>query len=187
MILQFGRFLTIQRKKGYTWNLNFAEIVLDSVPAASDSVPTTEVSLRIRQRGHWIWKVSWNRKWQNPLLWPKTWWTGGTEWPFRCSDQFEFLQVYLLQGHHKKSKPLTADQCPANFPWAYNEVPHCSATKMLNVPGKYSIPIESSPTQYQIRHPNYRRNPCKYQILFNMVVCRLQNCIDTKNFKWGGK
>ena len=34
MILQVGQFLTIQRKQGNTWNLIFAEIVLDSVPAA---------------------------------------------------------------------------------------------------------------------------------------------------------
>ena len=31
-------------------------------------------------------------------------------------------QVYLLQQTSRKSIPTTPDQCPADFPWAYNEV-----------------------------------------------------------------
>ena len=31
-------------------------------------------------------------------------------------------QVYLLQQTPRKSNPITPDQCPADFPWAYNEV-----------------------------------------------------------------
>ena len=31
-------------------------------------------------------------------------------------------QVYLLQQTPRKSDPITPDQCPADFPWAYNEV-----------------------------------------------------------------
>ena len=31
-------------------------------------------------------------------------------------------QVYLLQQTPSKSNPITPDQCPADFPWAYNEV-----------------------------------------------------------------
>ena len=31
-------------------------------------------------------------------------------------------QVYLLQQTPRKSNPITPDQCPADFPWAYNRV-----------------------------------------------------------------
>ena len=31
-------------------------------------------------------------------------------------------QVYLLQQTPSKSTPITPDQCPTDFPWAYNEV-----------------------------------------------------------------
>ena len=33
-----------------------------------------------------------------------------------------FLQVYLLQGAAKKGGPTKPNQCPSDFPWAYNEV-----------------------------------------------------------------
>jgi len=36
-------------------------------------------------------------------------------------------EVYLLQGKPGKSNPPIADQCPANFPWAYNEGKDCCA------------------------------------------------------------
>ena len=34
----------------------------------------------------------------------------------------DICQVYLLQQTPRKSNPITPDQCPADFHWAYNEV-----------------------------------------------------------------
>ena len=40
-------------------------------------------------------------------------------------------QVYLLQQTPRKSNPITPDQCPADFPWAYNEVSIISTKSSL--------------------------------------------------------
>ena len=40
-------------------------------------------------------------------------------------------QVYLLQQTPRKSDPITPDQCPADFPWAYNEVRAVSTKSSL--------------------------------------------------------
>ena len=40
-------------------------------------------------------------------------------------------QVYLLQQTPRKSNPITPDQCPADFPWAYNEVKVVSTKSSL--------------------------------------------------------
>ena len=42
-------------------------------------------------------------------------------------------QVYLLQQTPRKSNPITPDQCPADFPWAYNEVRIVSTKSSLRV------------------------------------------------------
>ena len=55
-LCKVGRFLTIQRTSGYpipNENLNFAEVVLDSVPASS---PTTEVRQRQTNDVQWSTK-----------------------------------------------------------------------------------------------------------------------------------
>ena len=91
--------MTIQRNKlgsAKGQELNFGEVVVESVPASS---PTTEVSLQGRLR----FLQCHPRTSPSPFI------------PL-------FLQVYLLQGAAMKGGPSTPNQCPSDFPWAYNEV-----------------------------------------------------------------
>ena len=96
------------------------------------------------------------------LRWGFTWLPGfyspglsGKKTHQKCKWSLNMLsQVYLLQGKPKKSKPLTADQCPANFPWAYNEVPWTeiawylgpqNARCLKHVLGNHTVMLTCSP------------------------------------------
>ena len=95
--------MTIQRNKlgsAKGQELNFGEVVVDSVPASS---PTTEVSLQGCLR---FFPVS-SKNIAIPVYPPL----------FTL-----FVQVYLLQGAAKKGGPSMPNLCPSDFPWAYNEV-----------------------------------------------------------------
>ena len=104
--------MTIQRNQGLSdYGLNFAEIRLDSVPASSN--PTQVLKKAVANTCN----VNSNtyKKIMNIFN------TNTNTCLVQCLQCLDSTQVLMLQGRETQANNQS-NQCPPDFPWAYNEV-----------------------------------------------------------------